>query len=235
MNNTNTRITAFLLGFIVALSVLYTGLELTTSPADTSESDDMLDDIAKDMISMPPPIQKDMISAGQASQPLAKAITPKVRGVDKMLQDINKISPNSDENSTMNGDGSMNINEKGAVEESNVTTALPQITGDDNPPLRIVEKLPEFPGGMVELMKWLTKNLKYPVLAQKQKLQGRVLVSFIINKDGSISDIKVAQGIDPLLDREALRVVRMMPRWKPGIEMGKPCRTMFAIPVVFQL
>ena len=88
---------------------------------------------------------------------------------------------------------------------------------------------------MVELMKWINKTLKYQYLAQKQKIEGQVKVTFIINRDGSIGDIKVVKSVHPLLDNEALRVVKAMPQWKPGIENGKPCRTMFAIPVEFRL
>ena len=95
--------------------------------------------------------------------------------------------------------------------------------------------MPEFPGGMVYLMKWLTKNLKYPARAQQQKIQGRVIVSFIVNKDGIIADAKVIKSVDDDLDREAMRVIRMMPKWKPGIQNDKPCRTMVAIPIVFKL
>jgi protein TonB len=84
-------------------------------------------------------------------------------------------------------------------------------------------------------MKWLTRNLKYPASAQQQKIEGRVVVSFIINKDGTTSDIKVTKSATPVLDREALRVIRMMPKWKAGEDHGKPCRTMMAIPVVFAL
>lgn len=98
-----------------------------------------------------------------------------------------------------------------------------------------MEQLPEFPGGIVEFMKWLTRNLHYPPQAQQQKIQGKVVVSFIINKDGSISSPRIVRSVDPLLDREAMRVVKMMPWWKAGLEDGKPCRTMFAIPINFQL
>ena len=128
-------------------------------------------------------------------------------------------------------------NGEGLTKDANVTQALPQIPIDDEKPVnfRIVEQLPEFPGGMVEFMKWLTKNLKYPILAQQQQIEGKVVVSFIVNKDGSIVNIKLEKSIHPLLDREALRVMRMMPKWKPGIENAKPCRTLFAIPVVFKL
>ena len=101
--------------------------------------------------------------------------------------------------------------------------------------MRIVEQLPEFPGGMTAFVQWLTRNLKYPEAARSQKLQGRVVLSFIVNKDGSVSQVKVARSVNPLLDREALRVIRMMPPWKPGIQNNEPCRTMIAVPIVFQL
>ena len=101
--------------------------------------------------------------------------------------------------------------------------------------MRTVEQIPEFPGGIVQFMKWITHNLRYPPQAQQQKIQGKVIVSFIINKDGSISAPTIVQSVDPLLDHEAMRVIKMMPRWKPGIENGKPCRTMFAIPINFVL
>ena len=107
---------------------------------------------------------------------------------------------------------------------------------NDNPlNFQVVERLPEFPGGMVELMKWLTRTLKYPEFARQHKQQGRVMVSFIINKDGTIANPKIVQSVSAELDREALRVVRAMPAWKPGEDRGKPCRTLFCLPIVFKL
>ena len=84
-------------------------------------------------------------------------------------------------------------------------------------------------------MTWLTKNLKYPASAKQQKIQGTVVVSFIVNKDGSVASTKVSISVDPLLDNEALRVMKMMPKWKPGMDKNKVCRTMIAVPIVFQL
>ena len=101
--------------------------------------------------------------------------------------------------------------------------------------LRVVEDLPQFPGGAVEFMKWLTKNLKYPPNAQNRKVQGRVMAQFVINKDGSISDLELVEKLDPWCDREALRVLRMMPKWEPGVMDAKPCRTLVAIPIYFKL
>ena len=100
---------------------------------------------------------------------------------------------------------------------------------------RVVEDLPQFPGGAVEFMKWLTKNLKYPVSAQQRKIQGRVVAQFIVNKDGTISDLQLVEHLDSQCDREALRVLRMMPNWKPGVMNAKTCRTKVCIPIVFKL
>ena len=113
----------------------------------------------------------------------------------------------------------------------------PNVVDLENNPLnfRVVEELPEFPGGAVELMKWLTKNLKYPSSAQQRKVQGKVVAQFIVNIDGSISNIELLTHVDPSLDREALRVVRLMPKWKAGKQDAKPCRTQVCIPIVFKL
>lgn len=105
------------------------------------------------------------------------------------------------------------------------------------PPVDIeaVENLPQFPGGAVELMKWLTKNLKYPAQAQQQKVKGRVLAQFVINKDGTVSDLQLLERLHPVCDREVLRVLRMMPKWEPGKIRQQPCRTQVTIPIVFNL
>lgn len=100
---------------------------------------------------------------------------------------------------------------------------------------RVVEDLPQFPGGAVALMKWLTDNLRYPLAAERQHIDGKVVVQFLVNADGSLTDIKVVKPVHEFLDREALRVVRLMPQWKPGVQNGKPCRTMVCIPVVFRM
>jgi protein TonB len=100
---------------------------------------------------------------------------------------------------------------------------------------QVVEEQPEFPGGMGECMKWLAKNMKYPQIAQENGVQGRVIVQFVVNRDGSIVDAVVARGVDPQLDKEALRVVGQMPKWKPGKQRGKEVRVRFTLPVMFRL
>lgn len=99
---------------------------------------------------------------------------------------------------------------------------------------RVIEELPEFPGGATELMKWLTRNIHYPTSAQERNIDGKVVVSFIINKNGTLSDIKIIKSLDPDCDNEVLRVIKKMPRWKPGTEKGKAVRSQYVIPVVFK-
>jgi len=99
----------------------------------------------------------------------------------------------------------------------------------------VVEEMPSFPGGNGALMSYLASNIKYPVVAQENGVQGRVIVSFVVERDGSISDVKVARSVDPSLDREAQRVVKSMPRWSPGKQNGSTVRVKYTVPVVFRL
>ncbi len=99
----------------------------------------------------------------------------------------------------------------------------------------VVEEMPSFPGGNGALMSYLNGNTKYPVVAQENGVQGRVIVSFVVERDGSISDVRVARSVDPSLDREAQRVVKSMPRWTPGKQNGSAVRVKYTVPVVFRL
>lgn len=97
------------------------------------------------------------------------------------------------------------------------------------------EEKPEFPGGDAALLNFLSQNIKYPAIAAENGVKGRVTVNFVVNKDGSISDAKILRGVDQALDKEALRVVYSMPRWKPGKQSGKPVRVSFSVPINFVL
>ena len=99
----------------------------------------------------------------------------------------------------------------------------------------VAEQMPEFPGGMKELLKFLQNNVKYPENAMKNNVQGRVIVQFVVEKDGTLTEFKVARSVDPDLDAEALRVLKAMPKWKPGMQMGKIVRVKFTVPVSFKL
>lgn len=106
---------------------------------------------------------------------------------------------------------------------------------EENKVFDIVEQQPLFPGGPAALLKYLSENTKYPVVAQENGVQGRVTVQFVVEKDGSISDVHVLRGVDPSLDKEAVRVVKSMPRWTPGKQNGITVRVNYRVPVLFKL
>ncbi len=99
----------------------------------------------------------------------------------------------------------------------------------------VVEEQPEYPGGNAAMMQFLSDNIRYPVIAQENGIQGRVICNFVVERDGSITDVQVVRGVDPSLDREAVRVIQQMPRWKPGKQRGQAVRVRFTLPVVFRL
>ena len=99
----------------------------------------------------------------------------------------------------------------------------------------VVEQMPEYPGGMQALFEFLSQNIKYPEDAQKQKVEGRVIVTFVVETDGSISNVEVAKHAFPSLDNEAVRVIQAMPNWTPGKQSGKVVRVKYTIPINFSL
>jgi len=99
----------------------------------------------------------------------------------------------------------------------------------------VVEEMPEFPGGNLEMRKFLAQNVKYPVEAQKKGIQGKVYVTFVVNKDGSVSNAKISRSVDPILDAEAVRVVSILPKWKPGRQRGQDVAVLFTVPINFAL
>ncbi len=99
----------------------------------------------------------------------------------------------------------------------------------------VVEEMPEFPGGELALRKYIAKAIVYPTIAQENGIQGKVFVNFVVNKDGSVSNAKIARGVDPSVDAEALRVVSTLPKWKPGKQRGVPVRVSYTVPISFKL
>ena len=106
---------------------------------------------------------------------------------------------------------------------------------EDNKIFEVVEQKPSFPGGDAALMAWLSQNINYPVIAAENGVKGRVIVQFVVEKDGSITDVKVVKSVDPSLDKEAARVIKNMPHWTPGRQNGSPVRVRFTVPVTFKL
>lgn len=193
-------------------------------------SDQSLDELVQDIELHPAMDDKEMVNT-MAVQPPQKTFSERIKAVNQPLkQQIEKLSA-STTSPLLVGDG------EAEALNAKLSAALPPVPVASEQPLnfRIVQQMPEFPGGGSAFIQWLTRQLRYPPLAQSQRIQGRVVVSFIVNKDGSIVDVKLEKSVNALLDREALRVIRMMPRWKPGVHNNQPCRTMVAVPVVFKI
>lgn len=215
-----------LIGLAVSVVLFWGVLEYRMNPGEGGFDAEAFDELVEEMELNLKRDKPDMIPVEQ-KQP-EKHPSEDIKVVDEVLEE----KPVDDLDNQLAIEGDPADAEKKSVEPIEQT---PKDLNDNPLNMRIVEQLPEYPGGLAEFTKWLTKNLKYPEAARKQKIEGKVVVSFIINKDGSISDAKVAKGVNPLLDQEAMRVINMMPKWKPGVHNDQPCRTLFAVPIHFKI
>ena len=128
------------------------------------------------------------------------------------------------------------VNDKTAITAvMQVSNNKEEVEAEDAPVFFIVEEMPDFPGGQLALRKFIATSIKYPVIAQENGIQGKVFVNFVVGKDGSISGAKISRGVDPSLDKEALRVVNSLPKWKPGKQGGKAVRVSYTVPINFVL
>ena len=119
--------------------------------------------------------------------------------------------------------------------ESDEEDAIEIIEEDDEEIFMVVENMPEFPGGDLGLMKYIQKNVKYPPIAKEYNITGKVYISFVVDKSGSVTNVKVVRGVDKNLDAEAVRVIKSLPKYKPGKQRGKAVRVMFTVPINFTL
>lgn len=223
------RGTFFVLGIILALSLLFVSLEYTSKEFNSFLEDEYLDDLAQDFELLPSMDEEEELETA-SPQERTTVLTENIKVTEEIPSEIDNTSiptPLIEQEVTEDM-----TNEKETDEQT-----PPNVAEQAEEPIqfRIVEQYPEFPGGMTEYMKWLTRNLRYPDIARSQKIQGKVVVQFIVNQDGTIADAKVVKSVNPHLDREAMRVIRMMPSWKPGIQDNKPCKTMVTVPIVFKL
>lgn len=191
--------------------------------------DDAFDDVSVDMDLMPslqPP--ENVVAALHEIPPT----TDKINKVDKTENELKQDELK--ESLTFKTSEAGDAEQMKASEVEPIAPAITSMNGEELP-LRVVEELPEFPGGMSEFVTWLNTALQYPRVAMLKKIQGTVLISFVVEKDGTITNYKYVKKASSSLDREAMRVIRIMPKWKPGKDHGKPCRTVVAVPIVFAL
>ncbi len=219
----NLRVQGFLLGLVVVLAALLVALEWNSNDSGWAffETDD---DLETEMELSPLKRDKDEIPMMLPQE--QKVEQPKSEQLRLVEDDVElTFEPEPVERP------------EEQKEQKDADEDKPEVVDMYNEPVdfRVVEDLPQFPGGASEFMKWLTKNLKYPASAQKKQVKGRVVAQFIVNTDGSVSDLELTEHLEAACDREVLRVLRMMPNWQAGVMNAKPCRTKVCIPIVFNL
>ena len=200
-----------LMGMIVGLAVLFVGFEWSDREITIVQDQGVADIIAEEEVEITRPEDTPPPPPPPPAPAVAEVLT--VVEDDVKLDDVEIVSSEA-------------YTPPAVVEEEEESSQ--QI-------FTVVETMPEFPGGQGALLQYLAKSIKYPVIAQENGIQGRVSCSFVVNKDGSIVDAEVIRGVDPSLDKEALRVINSMPKWSPGKQRGKPVRVKYTVPVTFRL
>lgn len=214
----NKRTSFILIGLIIVLSLVYAGFELFASQ-DKEEL--IIEDIEEIII-----VEDDVLATDQTPPPPPPPVEQQQQVILNLVDDNIKVNTEFD--------FSQDFDENFAVEEYVPIDIVEEVV-DDTPPLRFVEKMPEFIGGMEALYAFLRENLVYPEVARNSGIQGTVLIEFVVERDGSISNVKTVVPLFPECDTEAIRVIKKLPKWKPGEQMGKPVRVFFNLPVRFTL
>lgn len=209
-----------LMGMIVGLAVLFVGFEWSDREITIVQDQGVADIIAEEEVEITRPEDTPPPPPPPPAPAVAEVLT--VVEDDVKLDDVEIVSSEDDAASVQ-----VEVYTPPAVVEEEEESSQQIFT--------VVETMPEFPGGQGALLQYLAKSIKYPVIAQENGIQGRVSCSFVVNKDGSIVDAEVIRGVDPSLDKEALRVINSMPKWSPGKQRGKPVRVKYTVPVTFRL
>ena len=212
---------SILMGMIVGLAVMFVGFEWSSREITIAQDEGVADVIAEEEVEItrqenaPPP----------PPPPPAPAVAEVLTVVedDVQLDDVDILSSEDDASTAQ----VQTYTPPAVVEEEEEESAQQIFT--------VVEEMPEFPGGQGALLQYLSKSIKYPVIAHENGIHGRVSCSFVVEKDGSVTDVQVLRGVDPSLDKEAIRVITAMPKWKPGKQRGKPVRVKYTVPVTFRL
>lgn len=212
---------SILMGLVVALACLFVGFEWGTRDIQiATASEGVADIVAEEEIEitrpeeLPPPPPPPPV---QAAPELLNVVEDDVE-----LEQQEILSTEDDQSAAQ-------------VETYVAPTVVEEEEESDNQIFTVVEKMPSFPGGDAALLKFVNSSIKYPVIAQENGIQGRVVISFVVNRDGSVVDAEIVRGQDPSLDKEALRVIGTMPKWSPGEQRRKPVRVKYTMPIQFRL
>ena len=211
--------TWLLVGFVLVLAVMFVAFEWSQRDVKVSTDTGVVDLVFEEEII--PITQQEEIKAPPPPE------APSVAEVLNIVEDDAEVEETTIASTEEN---------KEAVEVKYIPVEVEvEEEAEEETIFQVVEVMPEFPGGMAECLKFLGKNIKYPVIAQENGIQGRVIVQFVVNRDGSIVDPVIVRSVDPYLDKEALRVIKSMPKWKPGQQRGKAVRVKYTVPVTFKL
>ena len=218
-NLENKRPTWLLVGYVTVLAFMFVAFEWTRDVrVDTSGR--ITENVFEQDMEIP------LTRQPEVTRPPPPQVTP--------INDVLTIIDDDDTAEETNFASSEETGEDVVIKHIPVTVDEEVVVEDDI--FVIVEENPQFPdGGTAGLLQYLGKNIKYPTIPQENGTQGRVTVQFVVNKDGSIVDVKVIRGVDPYLDKEAVRVISTMPKWIPGKQRGVPVRCKFTVPVTFKL
>lgn len=220
-NLENKRGLFILFGLVIVLGLVYAGFELFASedkaPAFTMADDDFIE--VKD---------EDVIATDQTPPPPQEQPQQQQEVVLNIVEDNIKVNTDLD--------FSQDFIEDEVIEEvDNSDVEVIEDESESAPPVYFTEEMPEFPGGPEALNSFLTKEIQYPEVARNNGIMGTVLVEFVVEKDGRVSNAKVKVPLFPDCDKEAVRGVMAMPKWKPGKNMGKPVRCFYQVPVTFRM
>lgn len=178
-------------------------------------------------------VQEELLNTQKVTEILVaddEEVTEEIKSVDEQKEDDRAVGAVNEDRGVDDIINAQEHKEVVVVEEKK-----PEPPAQDNKVFDAVEQPPVFPGGDAALMKYLNDNIRYPQLAIENNIQGRVVVQFVVQKDGSIGQVKVARSKDPDLDKEAVRVVKSLPRFQPGKQNGNPVNVWFTLPVTFKL
>lgn len=216
-NLENKKNIFILLGLVIALATVFIALEWKTRPKKPDTLGDLKTQIVEEQFI---PITRDQ-QVKQTPPPVKVIEVLNIVDNDTKTDELIEINTEIDENTLINVEPI--IKQKDEVEKEEAQIFF------------IVEEMPEFPGGETALRQFLANSIKYPVIAQENGIQGKVYVTFVVGKDGSVYNATIARGVDSALDKEALRVVNSLPKWKPGKQRGKPVNVSYTVPINFVL
>ncbi len=220
--------TGWLMGFVLAMAAMFVAFEWTQHEKKIIVDNEPIFTVA---------IEEDMIPISRQEEIVAPppAAAPKIAEILNVVENETELVEEEVETSEEVNQAIVTTPGTGVVADVQGPIGPVVEEVDENQIYDIVEENPKFPGGEEACMKWLSDNIKYPTICVEQGIQGRVYAQFVVNKDGSIVDINIVRSPDPYLSKEAERVLKMMPRWSPGKQRGKPVRVKFSLPVMFRL